>query len=85
MQIGSLERTGLDEVLADRLAESMTALELRRWCRRHGIVRERGDSKRETALKAVKQNPIAVTKAVLPNREDSNGDSRVPEGLKGAL
>ena len=56
---------GLDSLMADLLAEQMSAKELRKWCRYHGIVRERGDSKAMTAKRAVEQNPVAVSRRVL--------------------
>lgn len=58
------ERDGIEEALARDLADSMGVLELRRWCRRHNVVRERGDSKIDTARRAVEQNPVAVAKYV---------------------
>ena len=68
------ELDGLDKILANELAEQMTAKELRSWCRRHGIVRKRGDSKVETAHQAMRQNPVAVTRKVLGTTPD-----RVPQ------
>lgn len=47
---------------AVELMKRMNVPELRKWCREHGVVRSRGDSKFETALKAVEQAPYDVAK-----------------------
>ena len=46
--------------LAEKLADSMSAKELRQWMRRHEISRSRGASKLQSARCAVEQKPDIV-------------------------
>ena len=70
------EEGSLDTLMAELLADEMTAGELRKWCRHHGVTRERGDSKMETARRAVEQNPVAVSRRVLET-PDRIGDGSI--------
>jgi hypothetical protein len=51
--------------VARALADSMTAAELRAWCSENGVVRSHGDTKMETALKAVAQRPDLAAEEAL--------------------
>lgn len=65
-----------DDELADLLAESMQANELRRWMSGHGLSRSRGARKAKSAEQAVEQDRVLIAAALdeMHDLTDGSGD-----------
>lgn len=66
----------------DALMAEMTVPELREFCKEHGVSRERGASKSETAAAAVDQAADAVYEALGREVPEPGYDVRCPCGLE---